>query len=110
MRREFSKPVKAAAFLACKGWCAACKLKIVGKPEYDHIVPDALEGLNDIANCQVLCAKCHRHKTRARDIPMISKAERTAEKEAGIRRTRSPLPFGRRSPWKKKMDGTVVKR
>jgi hypothetical protein len=44
------------------------------------------------------------------DIPQIAKVKRIRQRHIGAKQSRSPLPGGRRSQWKKKMDGSVVRR
>lgn len=83
MRREFSAKVKLEAWERCGGTCEICLTRIVGRPEYDHILPDALGGEPVLANVQVLCAKCHRIKTSGEDVPRIAKAKRTQRKAIG---------------------------
>jgi 5-methylcytosine-specific restriction enzyme A len=76
---------------------------------FDHINPDGLTGSNDIANCAVLCTPCHREKTRG-DVGTIAKAKRRYARDIGAKTSRNPMPGGRRSKWKRKLDGTVVLR
>lgn len=83
MRREFPAPVKLLAWDRCGGCCEQCLARIVGRPEYDHILPDALGGEPVLANCQVLCSKCHRLKTSGQDVPRIAKTKRTKRKAIG---------------------------
>lgn len=80
MRREFHPKVKIAAFERCKGICESCHARILGRPEYDHIIPDAMGGEPELSNCQVLCSKCHRLKTSGEDVPRIAKTKRTKRK------------------------------
>lgn len=101
MRTEFSKKTRLEAWARCGGRCeCGCRQKILGIPEYDHIIPAAMGGSNDLKNCQVLSAKCHRRKTSDADVPTISKAVRTIEKNAGVRKSRRPFPK-RADPWGK---------
>lgn len=88
MRREFPAKIKLAAWDRCKGICEACRLKIIGRAEYDHRVPCALGGEPTLENCECLCAKCHRRKTSTEDVPRISKAVRTQLKFIGAVRGR----------------------
>lgn len=69
MRREFPKKVQREARLRanskCEGVGCGCTLTI-GKFAYDHRIPDWMGGEPVLSNCQVLCAPCHKEKTRAR--------------------------------------------
>lgn len=111
MRREFPKAVKLAAFQRCGGICeCGCGVKIIAGdgPEYDHILEDTLGGEPTLENCRVLRKRCHGRKTSERR-PEIDKAQRGFEKRIKVRKSR-PMPFGRTSKWKKKLDGTVERR
>ena len=110
MRREFSKSVKLAAFQRANGHCESCGQKIVTVAQYDHAVPDALDGEPTLDNCQVLCGACHRRKTSDLDVPAIAKAVRTNEKLMGLRRRGPAMPGTKRSGWKKKLDGSTERR
>jgi len=80
MRREFSSKVKLAAWERCQGICECCHARILGRPEYDHILPDAMGGGPELPNCQVLCSKCHRLKTSGEDVPRIAETKRIKRK------------------------------
>ena len=69
-----------------KPHCELCGLLIVGRPEYDHIKPDGLQGEPVLANLQVLCRACHKHKTHAEDRPIMAKADRQKKAAAGVKR------------------------
>lgn len=103
MRREFSKKVKAAAFLRANGHCEECGAVLrPGKFAYDHHNPDGLTGKPTLENCRVLCTPCHSEKTHKRDRPRIRKAQRREEKHVmGIR---NPSKF---RGWRK-MNGEIV--
>jgi len=81
-RQEFSRKNKAEAFARAKGKCESCSVKIrpgVG-PEYDHIIPDAVDGGNDLSNCKVLCFNCHGAKSNMKDKPEIAKTKAIRDK------------------------------
>jgi 5-methylcytosine-specific restriction endonuclease McrA len=98
MRREFSTKVRLWALARCKDKCEGCGNPLVDCADYhyDHLIPDALLGVNDLNNCQVLCRGCHREKTKA-DIARIAKAKRQFAKAKGMRR---------KWPWPKRRFGT----
>lgn len=77
---------------------------------YDHINPVEQSQDATLGNCLVVCPTCHDFKTRTRDIPMLAKGRRIAEKREGLRPSSRPMPCGRNSPLKKKMNGEVVRR
>lgn len=80
MRREFTPKIKLAAWERCGGHCQKCTARILGRPEYDHILPDALGGEPVLENCQVLCSKCHRLKSSGEDVPRIAQTKRIKRK------------------------------
>jgi hypothetical protein len=44
-------------------------------------------------------------------VPKIAKVKRIRQRHLGANlKSKNPLPAGRNSKWKKKMDGTVVRR
>lgn len=110
-RKEFSRKTRAQAFERCGGLCEKCQAKLkVGEPEYDHILPAELGGEADLANCQVLCKACHREKT-TKDVRGIRKADRVRDKHTNaVKPSSRPLPGGKKSKWKRKMNGEVVRR
>ncbi len=61
--------VKKAAFHRDRGMCSQCGKDISGlvmsQPDrhFDHIVPLAVGGLNDVTNIQLLCGPCNKQKS-----------------------------------------------
>lgn len=107
---DFTPKVKLQAWKASRGHCKMCGSYIAGKvPHYDHIKPLSMGGTGDLANCQVLCTPCHCIKT-GQEAPIRAKAVRAGRNNAGIPQKKKSMPGSRNSPWKRKMDGTVVKR
>lgn len=113
-RSEFSKKVRVAAFARSKGFCEGpgCGTRLqTGKFAYDHDIPDGLGGEPTLENCVLLCSACHSAKSGKRDIPMIAKAKRVHAAHIGARPPSvRPMPGGRRSKWKRKMNGEIVLR
>lgn len=112
---EFSSKTRLAAWDRCGGLCEHCGRKIVGRlrPEYDHIVPMHAGGHSTLENCQCLCNECHDLKTFKPidgDVPKAAKSVRLRKSAAGLRGASRAMPGSRRSPWKKKMDGTTERR
>ena len=109
-REEFSKRTRLEAFTRCGGRCEGCGCIL--KPngfDYDHDKTAYFSGRGILENCRVLCTTCHDKKTFTRDVPTIAKSRRIRAKQAGIKR-RSRFAGSRDSEWKKKIDGTVVRR
>jgi 5-methylcytosine-specific restriction protein A len=98
-------------FQAAGGCCALCGGKIAAGQgwDLDHITPLELFGDDAPSNWQVVCRPCHRAKTRA-DIGRIRKAQRSEARHFGAKVSRNPLPFGRGSKFKKRIDGSIVRR
>ena len=112
-RHVFSTSFRLNLFLKRKGTCTSCSQKIdAGKAwDIDHILPLALGGTNEPENLQILCKPCHQSKTSQSDIPRIAKTKRVKAYHLGARSPSSrTIPGSRRSPWKRKLDGSVVRR
>ncbi len=111
-RREFPKSVKVAAFQRANGKCESCTARLYpGKYEYDHKLADTFGGEPTLENCEVLCSACHGAKTFKSDIPMAAKSNRVRAKHIGAKvKTRRTIPGSKDSPWKIKLDRTVVPR
>ena len=114
MRRpSFSTSFRLSLFLEGNGSCASCNTKIAAGQAWDidHILPIALGGTNEANNLQLLCRACHRSKTAQSDIPRIAKTKRLKAKHLGARsQSHRPMPGSKSSQWKRKMDGSVVRR
>lgn len=111
-RRSISTREHVDLFLAAMGRCQSCGWPL--RPgvawEVDHVIPLALGGRDEMANLQVLCVPCHSGKTRRRDVPAIAKSARARARHVGAVRSRRPMPCGRRSLWKRTIDGRVIPR
>lgn len=112
MRRHLSTKTRAAIFLACAGECHICGGKIrTGEAwEAEHIIPLAQGGEDGGDNLRPAHAKCHKAKT-AQDAADTARAKRREASHRGWKAPSvRPMPFGRKSPWKQKLNGTVVRR
>jgi 5-methylcytosine-specific restriction protein A len=113
MRRSWSTKARAALFLKHAGVCHLCLGKILpGEAwEISHETPLEMGGADDDENAKPAHYRCHRRHTAEVDIPNIAKAKRREARHFGWKApSKKPLPGGRRSNWKIKMDGTVVPR
>lgn len=109
--------VKREVFKRSNGMCEREGCDQVGK-EIDHVKAQALGGTNDLENLELLCREHHLEKT-AQDIAAIAKADRQAARsgQAARRKKRGTgqiksagFKTNRKSAFKRKLDGTVVKR
>ena len=112
-RRTWTARRKLALFEAHAGRCHICGGRIDGtreRWEVEHIVPIALGGEDTEANCAPVRVACHRAKT-AQDVATIAKAERVRAKHNGARpQRRAIIPGSKASGWKRRIDGTSVRR
>ncbi len=111
-RREFPARVKVAAFERAHGCCEMCGAVLrPGRFAYDHRIADGLNGEPTLENCVVACDPCHGRKTALHDVPAIAKAKRLEARRLNADTpSRNPLPGGRSSNIRKRMDGSVVDR
>ncbi len=110
-RSEFSRKTKLAAWERAGGGCEECGKKLFpgDRVEYDHIITCEQGGDNSLENCAVLCRDCHVMKT-AIDAGRTAKTRSVRAKHTGAHQSKHVIPGSRRSGWKIKLDGTVVRR
>lgn len=111
-RKRLTDKQRLQLFISEQGICCLCGHKIDGVKEMwdEHIDPLWLNGTNERSNRGVAHVSCARKKT-AKEAGDRSKVRDVAEKHYGAHRAKTrPMPCGRRSPFKKRMDGSVVRR
>lgn len=109
-RKSLTLRDRVELFWAREGKCDRCEIKLMHrKYEIDHRIALCNGGSNDHANLRLLCLACHKSKTR-KDVKAAAKGVRIQAQHIGAKRSRNPLPFGRRSPFKKKLTGEIVRR
>lgn len=104
--------VRARVFEAADGRCTLCTRKIAAGDRWqaDHIVALVNGGENREANLRCVCDWCHRKKTRA-DVAEKATVARVRAKHIGARsKSRHPIPGSRSTPFKRRMDGSTVRR
>lgn len=114
-RREFSVSVKKAAFKRSGNRCeCGCRRPFTDhpkeRPEYDHILPDMLDGKPDLENCMVMRIDCHQTKTSTEDMPRFAKVRRGEKARKNITRIKQVIPGSRASKFKRKISGGTVLR
>lgn len=110
-RGYLSKRTKLAIFEREKGLCMLCGIRLqTGRFIYEHVRALELGGADEPENIRLTCLPCAGEKTK-RDHSRAAKAKSQKQAHLGMKSDRrKPLPFGRDSNLKIRMDGTVVDR
>lgn len=111
-RRRLTTKDRVRIFEAGGGVCALCGGKIMAGEAWDahHEIELAIGGEDGGDNLVPAHAKCHRRHTAEVSAPRVAKTLRQQAKHLGASRSRTPMPCGRNSALKRRMDGTVVPR
>lgn len=114
-RKSMTPRMRLKVWEAHKGVCVLCSGKIDGVRErwiVEHITPLALGGEDTEANMGPAHEACAIAKTigKTGDLAKAAKAKRVKTKHLGIKKSKNPLPGGKGSKWKKKINGGVVAR
>ena len=111
-RKPISTAKRVDLFKRKHGVCHLCSGKVQAGEAWDvsHVIPLELGGADDDSNWDVAHRKCHRSHTANVDQPAIAKAKRREARHLGAFRPKQPMPCGRGSPFKKTMDGQVIRR
>ena len=116
-RNEFTLKTRLEA-MAKYMRCPSCDEKFgqISNVEFDHIMPDALDGLNDVENCMPLCIKCHKKKTNGKKHTTLNSDMHTIAKSKRLRGITKQGPKkkiasrGFNKNLTNKFDGTVVRK
>ena len=113
MPRHFTRAIKRQAFARANGHCESCGASLrAARTEYDHRVPYALSFDSSLANCAVLCSRCHAKKYPT-DRTAIDRAVRAHDSHIGAKgpgRGTRAMPYGAKARLRKKITGEVVPR
>ena len=103
--------VRVRVFLKFAGICCECGTKIGDKRWIcDHRIALINGGENREDNLGPVHEMCNKSKT-ASDVEEKARVYKKTAKAIGVKLRRSrPIPGSRSSGWKKRLDGTVVKR
>jgi len=109
-RKPLTPKQRMQLFVDRGGVCCECGGKIhVGERWIDeHIDPLSRTGTNALENRGIAHEKCARKKT-SQEATERAKIRSVATKHFGAKK-KSTMPGSRDSKWKRKMDGTVVRR
>lgn len=110
-RKPLTDKQRLMMFIDAKGICCICGHRIDGVREMwdEHEVPLWAGGSNEKWNRAPAHRACAIGKT-AKEAKARARGRSFAEFHHGAKRSKSPMPCGRRSPWKRKFDGSVVRR
>lgn len=112
-RKHIPTKARVELFQAHGERCHICGHRIDGTRErwdVEHIIPLALGGDDAPSNWAPAHVACHREKTK-QDAADIGRARRVHARHIGAKApSRHPLPGGKRSRWKIKINGEVVPR
>lgn len=113
-RNEFTEQTKQDALLRSRGVCECYRIAgflgcgrplSTGNVYFEHINQDYFSHDNSLANCAALTKTCFRRKTDTVDTPAIAKSKRITGNHWNTRApSPTPMPCGRKSLFKKKMD------
>ncbi|WP_373696708.1 HNH endonuclease [Microvirga yunnanensis] len=111
-RARLSPRVRLAVWERARGVCVLCNRRIDGVRErwiIEHIRALELGGRDAPDNMGPAHTTCAAAKTRD-DHQHAAKAKRQKIRHLGADRSKHPLPCGRQSRWKRKINGTIVPR
>lgn len=92
-RKYLSKKDKLELIIKQDGLCPKCSERLgpLTHVDFDHIIPLALGGTQDLSNWQALHKECHKQKTK-QDVSRISRAKRLAKKRLGEVKVKKKIP------------------
>ncbi|QRM28259.1 HNH endonuclease signature motif containing protein [Microvirga sp. VF16] len=111
-RRKLTPRQRLAIWERARGICVLCEQPIDGVRErwiIEHIRALELGGLDEPDNMGPAHETCGLRKTQD-DHRRAAKAKKQKIQHLGAAQSKRPMPCGRQSRWKKRLDGTIVPR
>jgi len=109
-RGNLSQRRKLAIWEREHGKCMICSVKLrTGHFIFEHVRALELGGSDTDENIRLTCKACATEKTKG-DHSRAAKAKRAKSSTLGLKESKTPLPYGKNSKWKKKLNGTIVAR
>ena len=113
-RRSLSTRERVRLFHLHGGVCHICETKIDGSREgweIEHVISLAMGGEDADRNMKPAHWKCHKKKTAEVDAPRLAQAKRREARHIGAKApSRTPLPGGKDSEWKRSFKHGWVRR
>lgn len=113
-RKPLTPKQKLKLFVDKKGVCCVCggKIESVKEAWDEHVISLADGGTNDETNRDVAHDKCARSIKTPQEAKERAHLRRAALRHFGAKKASKgrPMPGTKASGWKKKLDGTVVRR
>jgi hypothetical protein len=105
-RKRHSTAERESALEAADGICCLCDMPIEPGQDWElhHVDEPFHHGGDEVAPAHF---RCHKIETRENTLPLVVKTRHQRQRHNGSFETKTPLSCGRKSPWKKKIDGTV---
>jgi len=96
-RSEFTAQTKRDAYKRADGCCQSCAVKLRdGESQYHHVIEARLGGTNSLANCLVLCPRCHKAVTKDTSIPRITRMKHMRDASINARGPKAKIPSRRK--------------
>ena len=104
--------IRVRVWTRADGCCQSCTRKIAAGERWvaDHIKAIINGGENRERNLQLLCDWCDRKVKTPADVAEKADTYRVRSKHLGVHKAKTPMPHGKHSATKRKMDGTIVDR
>lgn len=104
--------VRMRVFIEQGGICQICGRKLTTGDRWvcDHRIAACNGGANAESNLDVICNWCDRKVKTPADVAEKAKTYRKRKAHLGVKESRHPMPGGRKSKWKKRINGGIVLR